>query len=177
MTDRTCTVLTGLPACGKSTRVASLLFGHGAVDRPFVYSTDNLIDEWAADDGKTYNEVFNDLISSATNTMDRLLEDAIHSGRDIIWDQTNTGAKKRLKIIRRMKNAGYRVECECIQPPFSDDEVNEWLTRLKSRPGKTIPDHVMSSMMENYTIPTVDEGFDAVHIFDMYGNKTNTTEV
>jgi len=161
-----------LPAAGKSTlvnRVIRDMGDHG--DGVFVYSTDNLLEAWAADDGKTYNEVFNDLISLATNTMNRELDDVVRSKRSIVWDQTNLGAKKRAKIINRMRNAGYRVECECILLPAGDSQWEDWRHRMASRPGKTIPDHVIESMMDSFVRPTVEEGFDAVRCYDMYGNR------
>ena len=167
-----CIVMVGLPAAGKSTlvnRVIRDMGDHG--DGVFVYSTDNLLEAWAADDGKTYNEVFNDLISLATNTMNRELDDVVRSKRSIVWDQTNLGAKKRAKIINRMRNAGYRVECECILLPAGDSQWEDWRHRMASRPGKTIPDHVIESMMESFVRPTVEEGFDAVRCYDMYGNR------
>jgi predicted kinase len=167
-----CIVMVGLPAAGKSTlvnRVIRDMGDHG--DGVFVYSTDNLLEAWAADDGKTYNEVFNDLISLATNTMNRELDDVVRSKRSIVWDQTNLGAKKRAKIINRMRNAGYRVECECILLPAGDSQWEDWRHRMASRPGKTIPDHVIESMMDSFVRPTVEEGFDAVRCYDMYGNR------
>lgn len=167
----TCIVMVGLPGTGKSTavnRVIRDMGDHG--DLAFVYSTDNLIEDWAKGQGWSYDFAFAKYIDKATSEMNRMLDIAIREGRDIVWDQTNTGTKKREKIVRRMKNAGYTVVCECIRPPISEEEIDEWLDRLKNRPGKTIPDNVMSSMMENYTIPTLDEGFDVIRIFDMYGN-------
>lgn len=162
-----CIVMAGLPGTGKSTRVRDLTTMNPDA---FVYSTDNLIEEWAKGQGWTYDFAFAKYIDKATSEMNRMLDTAIREGMDIVWDQTNTGTKKREKIVRRMKNAGYTVVCECIRPPISEEEIDEWLDRLKNRPGKTIPDNVMSSMMENYTIPTLNEGFDVIRIFDMYGN-------
>jgi predicted kinase len=172
MTKPVCYVMVGLPATGKSTlvnRVIRDMGDHG--DGVFVYSTDNLLEAWAADDGKTYNEVFNDLISLATNTMNRELDDVVRSKRSIVWDQTNLGAKKRAKIINRMRQANYRVECECILLPAGDSQWEDWRHRMASRPGKTIPDHVIESMMDSFVRPTVEEGFDAVRCYDMYGNR------
>lgn len=133
----TCVVMVGLPATGKSTRVRE----HSTMNPDvFVYSTDSLLEEWAAEEGKTYNEVFNDLIDNATREMNRMLGSAIRNRMDIVWDQTNLSVRKRAKIIRRMRNANYRVECECIVPPeagwISDQKT--WKHRLESRPGKTI---------------------------------------
>ena len=170
-----CTVMVGLPACGKSTlvnRVIRDMGDHG--DGVFVYSTDNLLEAWAADDGKTYNEVFNDLISLATNTMNRELDDVVRFKHSIVWDQTNLSAKKRAKIINRMRNAGYRIECECILFPEGDSQWEDWRHRMRSRPGKTIGDSIIESMMDSFVRPTVDEGFDVVRYYDMYGNLINS---
>lgn len=103
----TCIVMVGLPATGKSTRVRELTAMNPDA---FVYSTDNLIEEWAKGQGWTYDFAFAKYIDKATSEMNRMLDTAIRERMDIIWDQTNLGAKKRVKIINRMRNAGYRVE-------------------------------------------------------------------
>jgi len=91
--------------------------------------------------------------------------------KDIIWDQTNLGAGKRKKIINRMKQAGYEVRCECIIPPKPGhfDDLKVWKQRLQNRPGKTIPQHVLSNMMENYVVPSIEEGFDMITFYNMHG--------
>jgi predicted kinase len=172
MSEPICTVMVGLPACGKSTLVEKERAIYTGIDVPvFVYSTDNLIEEWAAGQGWSYDFAFAKYIDRATGEMNRLLDEAIREKRDIIWDQTNLGAKKRAKIVNRMRNAGYRVECECILFPAGDSQWEDWQHRMSSRPGKTIPDSVIESMMDSFVKPTVDEGFDAVRYYDMYGNS------
>jgi predicted ABC-type ATPase len=159
--------MVGLPATGKSTRVDALATMNPDV---FVYSTDSLLEEWAAEEGKTYDEVFSELISDATGAMNSALDVAVRERLDIIWDQTNLGAKKRAKIINRMRQAGYTVECECVLFPQGDSQQEDWHYRLASRTGKTIPANIVESMMDSFVMPTVEEGFDSVHYFDMYGN-------
>jgi hypothetical protein len=70
-----------------------------------------------------------------------------------------------------MRNAGYRVECECILFPAGDSQWEDWQHRMASRPGKTIPDSVIESMMDSFVRPALDEGFDTVRYYDMYGNS------
>ena len=167
MTNPICTVMVGLPATGKSTRVRQLVDMNPDA---FVYSTDNLIEEWAKVQGWSYDFAFSKYINKATSEMNHLLDTAICEGLDIIWDQTNLGAKKRVKVLERMKAAGYRVECEYILFPQGDSQWEDWHWRMKDRPGKTIPGSIIESMMDSFVMPTVEEGFDAVHCFDMYGN-------
>ena len=167
MSEPICTVMVGLPATGKSTRVDAL-----ATMNPdaFVYSTDNYIERCAKQNDWTYDRAFAEFIEPATKYMNEMLDIAMRSKQDIVWDQTNLGAKKRAKIINRMRQAGYTVECECVLFPQGDSQQEDWHYRLASRTGKTIPDNILYSMMDSFVMPTVEEGFDSVHYFDMYGN-------
>jgi predicted kinase len=168
MTKPLCTVLVGLPGLGKSTYVKSVLKINSNV---FIYSTDQFIEEAAEVFGISYNEAFKDNIDAATKSMNSLLDEAIDTRKDIIWDQTNLGVGKRRKIINRMKQADYRVECECFVPPeagwISDQKV--WRDRLNNRPGKTIPSDVLTAMINSYVEPSTEEGFDDVFFWNMYG--------
>jgi predicted kinase len=169
----TCYVMVGIPAVGKSTFINESLLPMLGKDA-FVYSTDNFIEHVAKSGEKTYDEVFRETIDEATRTMNSWLNIAIHDKRDIVWDQTNLGRKKREKIVRRLTNAGYRVEAICFMHPKAEDFdwIVEWRNRLSSRAGKTIPEHVLENMMNSFTVPTKDEGFETVTFYDMYGELT-----
>ena len=166
MSEPICTVMVGLPAMGKSTLVEGMY-------KPdtFIYSTDNFIEDAAKHFGITYDEAFEDNIKGATESMNVLLDSAIKEKKDIIWDQTNLGVGKRRKIINRMKQAGYQVRCECIVPPESDYDGNkeDWVQRLANRPGKTIPQNILTSMIDSFIIPSIEEGFDMITFYDMHG--------
>lgn len=167
MSEPICTVMVGLPGLGKSTLVEGMY-------KPdtFIYSTDAYIEGVASAQGKTYNEVFQETIEEATENMENFLQYAIEDGRDIIWDQTNLGVGKRRKIINRMKQAGYQVRGICIIPPEAGwlDDQKVWANRLRNRPGKTIPKNILTNMIESFTFPTVDEGFDMITFYDMHGS-------
>ena len=168
---KTVYIMTGLPGTGKSTLVNSIIRNmgdHG--DRVFVYSTDALIEEWSKLQGWSYDFGFEKYIKKATQQMDSDLLIAINENRDIIWDQTNTGIKKRKAILSRV-NKDYRTECHAIRMPEGDSQHEDWSFRLSDRPGKTIPDFVLENMTKSYILPDVSEGFDSVTIYDMYGNK------
>ena len=172
MSEPICTVMVGLPGLGKSTLVEDQRKVYERIDMDvFVYSTDNYIESVASAQGKTYDEVFADTIKEATENMENFLQYAIEDGRDVIWDQTNLGVGKRRKIINRMKQAGYQVRCECIIPPEAGwlDDQKVWANRLRNRSGKTIPQNVLTNMIESFVVPTIDEGFDMITFYNMHG--------
>ena len=161
-------VLVGLPGSGKSTRLAF-------VDDPefsntvFVYSTDAYIEREARAVGKTYNEMFRDMIDPATKRQNELLNYALNIGVDVHWDQTNMSSKKRKGILSKFPKS-YRKVCWCIAPPRTPEEWTELDRRLASRPGKTIPHHIIESMADSYVEPELDEGFNYIMVVDLLGN-------
>lgn len=160
-------MMVGLPGTGKSTLVRDLT----AMDPDaFVYSTDNLIEEWAAVQGWTYDFAFSKYIDRATRQMNEWLDVAVQDGQNIIWDQTNLGVKKRRSVLGRFSAKTWEKECRCIVPPRGDSQTEDWHWRLENRAGKTIPAHIIRSMKETYLIPSLDEGFDRVYYYDMYSN-------
>lgn len=172
MSEPICTVMAGLPAMGKSTLVIFQELLYEKIEQPlFIYSTDNILERIANQLGKTYDDVFEKHIKSATAEADIDLAYAIKERQDIIWDQTNLGVGKRRKIINRMKQAGYQVRCVCIVPPeeghFSD--LKDWKYRLQNRPGKTIPNEVLSNMYKSFVMPTIEEGFEMITFYNMHG--------
>jgi predicted kinase len=164
----TLTVLVGLPGSGKSTSIPDDFDG-------FVYSTDRYIEQCAKMNGMTYNEAFREFIDPATKTMNEQLEIAIRQKADVIWDQTNMSSKKRYGLLSRFPRSYYRL-CVCRVPPRDDAEWIELNSRLLGREGKTIPPHVVESMADTYVEPTFSEGFDEVHLYDIYGNRLNESD-
>lgn len=167
MSQPICDMMIGLPALGKST----IIKGMYRTEDTWIYSTDMYIDAVAEDNGITYSEAFESNIKAATEFNERKLTTMIELRKDIIWDQTNLGVGKRRKIINRMKQAGYQVRGHCILPPEPGwfDDQKSWSYRLLNRPGKIIPQHVLSNMIESFVEPTIDEGFDEISFYNMYG--------
>jgi len=162
----TLTVLVGLPGSGKSTSVPEDFDG-------FVYSTDNFIEQQAKVHGQTYDSAFKGSIDLATKTMNTLLSNAIKIEDDVLWDQTNMSSKKRLGILSKFPKT-YRKICICRVPPQDASEWAELDRRILTRAthtGKMIPHHIVESMADSYVEPTLDEGFDEVHLYDIFGNK------
>lgn len=156
MTNPVCYLLVGLPGSGKSTFVRSKVREMDAT----VLSTDDAIERYALVMGKTYNEVFSETIKGATAYLDDCLDTAIALDNSIIWDQTNLSKKTRARNLARVPKHYEKI---AVVFQVDDEELDR---RLRSRPGKTIPDHVIKSMKENFVYPTEDEGFDKILKFN-----------
>ena len=162
-----CIVMVGLPGIGKSKKVQKYF---DIMDSSaFIYSTDDYLESIAMQNNSTYDEVFRDNIKNAQKEMNIQLAESIKNRRDIIWDQTNLGLKKRRTIITRMKQAKYKVDCFCFLPPENKDDIVEWKNRLANRSNKTISESILTSMQKQYIIPTINEGFDSIVYFNLYG--------
>jgi predicted kinase len=150
-------MLVGVPGSGKSTWIANT-FDHVDVhDDVVVASTDDHIMAIAAAYGKTYNEAFADNIKIAEKLMYGCVMNAVEGNCDIIWDQTNLTRKSRAKKLIMIPER-YRK----IAVVFPTPEPEELERRLVSRPGKTIPQHVINSMIHNFQHPQHAEGFDVI---------------
>lgn len=142
-------VLVGVPGAGKSTWVKDQEWVKDCV----YVSTDLLVDQEAERQGKTYNDVFKDYMPTAVKLMADDVVRAREAGRDIIWDQTSTTVGSRKKKFNMLPNY------EHIAVVFKTPELAELNRRLKSRPGKNIPSHVMVQMIKGWQDPTVEEGY------------------
>jgi predicted kinase len=165
----TLAVLVGLPGSGKSLRVSDC-FTDKHMAYTVVYSTDDYIEQVAAGRNMTYSDVFQDTIKEATMVNNTKVADAFAAGKDVVWDQTNLGLKKRKQIISKAPK-NYRVYCICIVPPRDASEDAEIAARLAARgAAKFIPKHILDSMKKSAVMPTLEEGFDNLHFVDIYGN-------
>lgn len=145
-----CYFLVGFPGSGKST---------WATDRfliPIV-GTDKWINIFAEQRGKTYSEVFADVITEATQLFDKEVEALVDSRRSFIWDQTNLTVKSRASNIARL--VGYEITAVVF-----DIDADELRHRQSQRTDKVIPQRVLLQMAFDYQCPTVDEGFSRVNI-------------
>ena len=144
-----CYQLIGVPGAGKSTWIKNQDW---AKDIPVV-STDNFVEAYAKEQGKTYNEVFKDYMPIAVKLMANQALICQANGLDVIWDQTSTS------VVSRKRKFNTLPKYEHIAVVFKTPEPVELARRLASRPGKNIPDHVMRSMIDGFEMPTEDEGF------------------
>jgi predicted kinase len=143
-------VLVGIPGSGKSTWYAN---NEDLLGDTVYVSTDDFVEQEAARQGKTYNEVFKDFMPTAVKLMAGVVNQARALNMDIVWDQTSTTVASRAKKFKMLPNY------EHIAVVFKTPEKAELDRRLASRPGKNIPSAVMNSMIAGWEDPTKDEGF------------------
>jgi tRNA uridine 5-carbamoylmethylation protein Kti12 len=157
-------MLVGVPGSGKTTFVKSMIEDEMfPVGRAIVVSTDDFIENHAKQEGKTYNEVFDEAIGPAGKHLDSLVKYAIENNLSVIWDQTNLNRSTRAKKLARFPK---NYETMAIYFPAPED-LEE---RLASRPGKTIPENVLNNMIKNCDPPRCDEGFHNV-MWNLFGER------
>lgn len=142
-------MLVGVPASGKTTWANNQSFTKDCV----IISTDQYVEEYAAQTGKTYTEVFQEYMPIAVDRMTDAVIEAREAGRNIIWDQTSTSIATRAKKFRMLP------DYYAIAVVFSIPERQELERRLASRPGKIVPIDAVDRMIGNWEEPTLKEGF------------------
>lgn len=147
-----CYQLIGVPGAGKSTWIKSQYWADDCV----IVSTDDFVEEYAKSQGKTYSDVFADYMPTAVKLMADKVVRAREAGKDIIWDQTSVNVKSRKKKFEMLPNYYH------IAVVFDTPEHNELMRRLANRPGKTIPENVINSMIASFQMPSEQEGFKEV---------------
>jgi predicted kinase len=149
-----CYQLVGVPGSGKSTWIDTQDWALSCAK----VSTDKWVEIYAKEVGRTYSQVFVDFMPTAVDLMAKEVIAAREMGRDIIWDQTSTTVKSRLKKFNMLP------DYEHIAVVFRTPEHKELMRRLMNRPGKEIPDHVIASMIASWEEPTLDEGFTEIRV-------------
>ncbi len=147
-----CYQMIGVPGSGKSTWIRNQIWALGLT----VVSTDTFVEDYARAQGQTYNQVFRDYMPRAVDLMAQQVVFAREHGHSVIWDQTSTTVASRRKKFHMLP------DYEHIAVVFGTPEPVELARRLAGRPGKSIPDHVMLSMLQNLKEPTLEEGFQEI---------------
>lgn len=145
-------MLVGVPGVGKSTWIKQQDW---ARDEIAVVSTDDIVEQYAEQTDRTYNEVFKEFMPTAVKLMASQVEQARDQGLNIIWDQTSTTKASRAKKLRMLP------EYHAIAVVFLTPDRSELDVRLSGRPGKHIPKNVVDSMIAGFEMPTEEE-FDEI---------------
>lgn len=162
---RVCTIMVGMPYSGKSTLVEKFrLMDPNA----FVYSTDRYIEDKVQELGSTYNDIFADTVKEATNFCDDCLDDTLnYTSNNIIWDQTNLSRKKREKIISKILSSSDEWTFNACF--ITIDDLDVWNRRITKRVHKKIPQEVLFKMERSFQMPTLNEGFDKISVYNING--------
>jgi predicted kinase len=144
-----CYQLVGVPASGKSTWIKDQIW---ALDLNIV-STDVWVEDYAKRMEKTYSEVFTEYMPIAVKLMADHVVKCRENNHDIIWDQTST------TVASRSRKFAMLPDYEHIAIVFSTPKLDVLKERLSNRPGKEIPWEVVQNMIDNFEMPTEEEGF------------------
>lgn len=150
-------MLIGAPGSGKSTFLNGLKKQIPIV----VASTDDQIDEHAANNGLTYSQAFDQInFKTLKQRMEQAIVDARDAGKHIAVDQTNMHRKSRSGKLK-MAGPGYLKIALDFDVP--DKTLLERIDARAEATGKNIPRHVVFSMLKSYEAPSKTEGFDHVY--------------
>lgn len=153
-------ILVGPPGSGKTTWLEKNFEGEC-----FVVSSDNIIQAVADDEGKTYDEIFPTYVKVADQMMWGDFDLYVSGGyTPVVVDRTNMSFKSRRKFFERLKTFKRGLDYKVHAVVFPKPEDAEYERRLNSRPGKTIPENVIKSMLQSFQMPTEEEGFDTVTV-------------
>lgn len=145
-------ILIGLPGSGKSTYRNKI---RSESKNYLELSTDDMIDEIAQQQGKTYTEVFPSVnMKYLTKRMIESFKEGLEQGRNIIIDRTNMSKKRRKEFLDMVPENYEKVAVVFVIP---DNILKQ---RLKSRAdatGKSIPDFVVTNMAKSYESPDKEE--------------------
>ena len=147
-------MLVGVPGSGKSSWHCDQEWLQDAA----YISTDRYVEEYAKNMGKTYSEVFKEVMPKCVEYMAGDVVHAREAGQDIVWDQTSTTIASRAKKFKMLPDY-YAIAVVIRTPPR-----NELDSRLQNRydTGKIIPKDVIDYMIANWEEPTKEEGFEEI---------------
>lgn len=149
-------MLVGPPGVGKTTWWHTKLKDYIKSGKISRISSDDYIEAAAIKAKKTYTEVFQSAIAEASMNSKQDFKNALNEQNHIVWDQTNLSAKKRKGLLNQLPKNYTKI---CVYWTIQNE--TQWKKQL-IRPGKTIPQSVLDSMLDNYEFPTHNEGWDVI---------------
>jgi len=146
MSRPVCYLMIGLPCSGKSTWIAN----NPELKGIHVLSTDRHIEEYAASQNKTYNQVFKEYYSTAEKLLHTELYWLKRRQESFVYDQTNTDPAKRRNKLRKIPE-NYDIKYVVCDTAF------ETILARNVRPGKIIPLAAIMGMAKKSRFPSQDE--------------------
>ena len=154
-------ILVGPPCSGKSTFVKELI--ENRPDKNYVViSSDDLIEEYAKENGSSYNEVFSSVgMKPFESKMFKRFHEEVQKGSNLIIDRTNMKVSSRNKFMIPCLNDKNKRYKDFTAVVFSQplDVLFERNKNRNESTDKNIPKVAFYSMIKNYEEPTIEEGF------------------
>lgn len=148
-------LLVGVPLSGKSTWIRN---NHPTTR---IVSRDELVMEvYGSDD---YNTAFKEVNQKDVDRLlDLRLKEVNSNKENVIVDMTNMVVSRRVKTLRYFSDDYYKEVI--VFPVLDSDEYKRRNNERNVNENKWIPPFVISSMLNSYQEPTLDEGFDKITI-------------
>lgn len=140
-----CITLVGLPGSGKTSWRRGFIAALTNPEDWVVVSSDDMIEKFAADTGRTYNSAFQLMKDRINSYCAGLVASAKQQKKNVIFDQTNLTRNKRKNIVRTLP--GYKH----YLVSFLDIPTNTIFTRNANREayGRDIPTEILKQMSES----------------------------
>lgn len=150
----------GLPGCGKSTWIAHYI-ELNADRKTVIISSDNQIEEYAAQNNLNYTTAFSKLDSRDLQAnMDASLRKAIFEGADVVVDRTNLRIYARRRWLSQTPKKYVKI---CVRFDVPHEVIKERLIVREKQTGKYIPENVWKNMAETIQYPETNE-FDYIKV-------------
>ena len=171
----TLTFLVGLTCVGKSHYLQSI-----PNDNTVILSTDNIINDIAAQEGITYDDFFETMgstpkgrfVDQVLPVLNAQIEQATKNNVNVIVDMQNINVKSRALTYDNPKFANYIREAVVFdhnqlssKNPLYLEAVKKACAIRGKEQNKTIPEHVIERSFNGYERPTSAEGF--THVIDV----------
>lgn len=153
-------IFIGFPGCGKSTTRNKII---SSGKKFTVVSLDDILERYAQRENISYSQAFEKYVKKANFELKKIINNAVSNKENIIFDQTNLSKNKRIGLIKRLRDNGYKK----IIGVFFDIPIEKCMERCKKREketGKTISKSTFEKMCSYFEKPDINEGFDEIKI-------------
>ena len=151
-------MMVGLPGSGKTTvadELHRLMVAAGYECK--ILSSDGHIERVAAEQGRSYQDVFPEQISEASRLMWRDAKRAKSQQVSVIWDRANHQRGARAKVLEFFPSPYKRVAA--VMPTSASEAA---LRNEKRSDERAVPFNEMNLMTHKSVTPRLNEGFDLV---------------
>ena len=135
-------IMVGVPGSGKTTFAKKLATARDAIH----ISSDAIRKALTGDEN---NQTANKLVFPMMHTGIRV---ALKNGHNVIADATNITERNRYMLVMQAAGTMARVVFVVMDTPFSECLERNW------NRDRVVPDYAMKRMIDEYTIPTANEG-------------------